>query len=129
MKLKFKARTKAVAFADNLMFAVRGDPVSAVENYSNGELSEIAARPKGNKIRFNDEKSKVMLLSRRKRKNRRQIKIYLNNRILEQVPTIKYLRIIIDNKLKFKENITCVAERCMKLIHNLSRSLKLTWGL
>jgi hypothetical protein len=72
LKLEFKARTKAVAFADDLMLAVRGDSVSAVENYSNGEMSKIIAWAKRNKIRFNDEKSKVMLVSRRKRKNRRQ---------------------------------------------------------
>ena len=71
-----------------------------------------------------------MLVSRRKRKEPKAIKIYLNNRILEQqVPTIKYLGIIRDKKLKFKEHITYVAERCMKLIHNLSRSAKLAWGL
>jgi len=32
LKLEFKARTKAVAFAD-LMLALRGDSVNAVENY------------------------------------------------------------------------------------------------
>jgi len=70
-----------------------------------------------------------MLVSRRKRKEPKVIKIYINNKILEQVPTIKYLVIIIDNKLKFKENINYVAEICTKLIHNLYRSAKLTWGL
>lgn len=70
-----------------------------------------------------------MVVSRRKRKEPKTVKIYLNNKILEQVPTIKYLGIIIDNKLKFKEHITYVAERCTKCIHNLSRSAKLTWGL
>jgi hypothetical protein len=56
LKLEFKARTKAVAFADDLMLALRGNSVSAVENYSNGELSKIRAWAKRNKIRFNDEK-------------------------------------------------------------------------
>jgi len=55
-----------------------------------------------------DEKS---IVSRRKRKEPKAIKIYLNNKILEEVPTIKYLGIIIDNKLKFKEHITYDAER------------------
>jgi len=126
LELEFKVRTKAVAFADNLMLAMRGDSASAVENYSNGERSKITSWAKKNNIRFNDE---VILVSRRKRKEPKAIKIYLNNRILEQVPTIKYLGIIINNKLKFKEHITYVTERCMKLIHNLSRSAKLTWGL
>jgi len=74
-------------------------------------------------------KNPVMLVSRRKRKEPKAIKMYLNNKIQEQDTTIKCLGIIIDNKLKFKEHITYVAERCTKLIHNLSRSAKLTWGL
>jgi len=110
LKLEFKARTKAVAFADDLMLAVRGDSVRAVENYSNGELSKITAWAKRNKIRFNDEKSKIILVSRRKRKEPKAIKIYVNNKTMQQFPTIKYLGIIIDNKLKFKEHITYVEE-------------------
>jgi hypothetical protein len=128
LNLAFKARTKAVAFADGLILAIRGDSVSAVENYSNGEFSKITAWPKSNKIRFNDEKSKVMLVSRRKRREPKVIKVYLNNKLLEQV-TMKYLGIIIDHKFSFKEHITYAAERCTKLIHSLSRSAKVTWGI
>ena len=58
------------------MLAVRGDSVSAVENYSNGELSKITAWAKRNTVRFNDEKSKVMQVSRRKRKEPKAIKIF-----------------------------------------------------
>ena len=47
---------------------------------------------------------------------------------MEQVTRTKYLGITI-YKLKFKENITHVSERCTKLIHNFSRSAKLTCGL
>jgi len=41
--LNFKARTKAVAFADDLMLAIRGESARTAENYSNVELSKIAA--------------------------------------------------------------------------------------
>jgi len=42
---------------------------------------------------------------------------------------MKYLDIILDHKIKFKEHITYVAERFTKMIYNLSRSTKLTWGI
>ena len=70
-----------------------------------------------------------MLVSRRKRKESKVIKVYLNNKILEQVTTMKYLSIIMDHKFSFKEHVTYVAERCTKLIHSLSRSAKVTWGI
>jgi hypothetical protein len=118
-----------VAFADDLILAIKGDPASVVENYSNGEMRKITAWATRNKIRFNDEKSKVMLVTRRKRKEPRVIKVYLNNKILEQVTMMKYLGIILHHKFTFKEHITYVAERCAKLIHSLSRSAKVTCGI
>jgi len=42
---------------------------------------------------------------------------------------MKYLGIIIDNKLTFREHITHVTEKCRKIIFALSRSAKLNWGL
>ena len=44
-----------------------------------------------------------MLVSRRKRKDARSLNVYLNNKKLEQVPTMKYLGIIMDQKFKFKD--------------------------
>jgi hypothetical protein len=112
-----------------LILAISGETVSEVENFSNLELSKITAWSKSNKIRFNEEKSKVMLISRRKRKEVKDIKIYLHNKPLEQVTTMKYLGIIIDNKFKFSEHISYAAEKCTKLIHSLSKSAKISWGL
>jgi hypothetical protein len=99
------------------------------ENYSNGELSKITAWSKTSKTKFNEEKSKVMLISRRKRKEARALNVYLNNKKLKQVSTMKYLGIIIDHKFMFKEHTAYVAERCAKLIHGLSRAAKVSWGI
>jgi ribonuclease HI len=42
---------------------------------------------------------------------------------------LKYLGIIIDDKFKFSQHISYTAEKCIKLIHSLSKSTKVTWGL
>ena len=118
-----------MAFADDLILAIRGDSARAVESYSNGEMCKITAWATRNKIRFNDEKSKVMLVTRRKRKEPRDIKVYLNNSLLQQLSTMKYLGIILDYIFTFKEHITYATERCATLIHGLSRSARVTWGI
>jgi len=118
-----------VAFADGLILVTRGESVRAVENYSNAELSKIALWSKNNKIIFNERISKVMLVSRRKRREHRNIAVYLNNKPLEQVTWMKYLGIILDHKFRFQEHINYAAERCAKLIYNLSKMAKLTWGI
>ena len=64
-------RTKVVAFADDLIIATRGESVRAVENYVNVENSKINVWAKNKKTRFNNKNSKVMIVSRRKRKEKR----------------------------------------------------------
>ena len=118
-----------MAFADDLLLAVRGESVRAVENYANAELTKITLWSKNNEIIFNEEKSKVMLPSRRKRRELRQMKVYLNNKTLEQVIRMKYLGIIIDHKFRFQEHVNYAAERCTKRIYNLSKMAKLSWGI
>jgi len=125
LNLPLKEKTKVAAFADNLILAIRAGSTRAVENYSNGELSKITAWSKSNKTKFNDKKSKVMLISRRKRKESRALNVYLN-KILKQVTTLKHLGIIMDHKFTFKEHIAYVTEGCAKLIHGLSRAAKVS---
>ena len=68
-------------------------------------------------------------MTRRKRKEREDVEIYLNNKPLRQVKTMKYLGIIIDSKFIFREHITQATEKCRKIIFALSKSAKLNWGL
>jgi hypothetical protein len=42
---------------------------------------------------------------------------------------MKYLGIIIDKKVMFREHITHATEKCRKTIFALSKSAKLNWGL
>jgi hypothetical protein len=66
LNLKFTRLTKAVAFADDLILVIRCETVREAENFSNLEMSKITAWSKRNKVGFNEEKSKLMLILRRK---------------------------------------------------------------
>ena len=70
-----------------------------------------------------------MLLSRRKSGERKVLEIYLNYKLLNQVNLLKYLGIILDSKMTFKEHINDMTEKCTELIFTLSKSAKLNWGL
>jgi hypothetical protein len=43
-------RTKAIAFADDLILVIRGETVSKAENFSNLEMRKITAWLKKNKV-------------------------------------------------------------------------------
>jgi hypothetical protein len=90
------------------------------------ELGKISDWAQNNKLKFNEHKSKVMLMSRRKRKEEKKVEIYLNNKILEQVNSIKYLGIIFNCKMTFKDHVNYVEEESTKLIFTLSKSAEVT---
>jgi hypothetical protein len=104
LNIQFTKSSKAVAFADDLILAIRNKTIKAAENISNTEMSKITAWSRNNKININEDTSKVMIISKRKRKENKEIDIYLNNKPLQQVSTMKYLGIVIDNKFKFREH-------------------------
>ena len=68
-----------------------------------------------------------MLMTRRKRKEQKDVEIYLNDELIPQVHSLKYLGIIFDSKLTFIEHINYMAEKCTKLIFLPSKSAKLNW--
>jgi hypothetical protein len=70
-----------------------------------------------------------MVITRRKRREKIDVTIYLNNSQLEQVNSIKYLGVILDSKLNFREHLISTSKKSTTLIHTLSRSVKLNWGL
>ena len=129
LQLEFTSHSKTIAFADDLIILTKGDSIVEAENFMNLELIKISDWARNNKIKFNENKSKAMLIPRRKRKERKKIEIYVNNTIIEQVSRIKYLGIIFDNKFTFREQVNYTEEKCKKLIFTLSKSAKLTWGL
>ena len=128
LNLNYTNRTKAIAYADDMIIVTSGKTVREAENIPNIELSKISFSAK-DKIRFNEQKSKAMLLTRRKLRERKELEIYLNYKPLMQVYRLKYLGIILDNKLTFRDHIIAMTIKCSKLIFTLSKSAKLKWGL
>jgi len=53
LNLEFEKRTKAIAFADDLIIVVRAKTVQEVESYANIEIRKITQWAKDNKITFN----------------------------------------------------------------------------
>jgi len=121
--------SQAIAFADDLIVLTRGDTVVEAENYMNIKMKKIMEWATNNRLMFNDNKSRTMLMSRRRRKEKKEIEIYVNNTKIKQENAIKYLGIIFDSELTFRDHINYIEEKCLKLIFSLSRSAKITWGL
>jgi len=82
LNLEYGKRTKAIAFAKDLIIAVRAETVREAENHANVEIRKMSNWAKENKITFNEQKSKIMMISRRKRRENKDVSIYLNNKLI-----------------------------------------------
>ena len=78
-------------------------------------------------MKFNASKSKVMVIARKRSQD--EFKISLNNRSLEQVTEMKYLRIHFDSRLSFNKHTEQIADKSRALTYMLNRTAKLHWGL
>jgi len=58
-------------------------------------MDKIATWAENNKTSFN-EKTKVMLMTRRKPKEGKEVTVYMNNKAIPHVQKIKYLGLIFD---------------------------------
>ena len=108
---------------------IKAESIREAENIGNVELNKISAWVKENKIGFKECKSKVLLMTSRKRKEQKEVEIYLNNKFNPQLHSLKYLGIIFNNKSTFREHINYMAEKCTSLIFSISKSANLSWGL
>jgi hypothetical protein len=111
------------------MILVKGTTQVEVENYANIETQKVAKWARNNKMRFNDQKSKVTIITKKKPKIRPDFENFLNNKKLQQEDMVKYLGITIDRRFNFNQHIDNITGKCIKIIQELSKSAKINWGL
>ena len=129
LNLEYTKNSKVMVYADDLMILVNGTTQEEVENYANIETHKVAKWARNNKISFNDQKSKILIITRKKPKKRGDFKIFLSNKKLQEEDMIKYLGITIDRQFNFNEHIENITGKCIKIIHALTKSAKINWGL
>jgi len=75
--LQFTSHTKVITFTDDLIILTKGESIVKAKNYTNLEMRKISDWAQKNKLMFNENKSKVMLMSCRKRKGKKELEKYL----------------------------------------------------
>ena len=80
--LRYTNHANTIAFADNLVIMIKAESITEAENIYKVGMSKISEWAKENKIIFNKQKSKVMLMTKGKRKGRKELEIYLNDKPL-----------------------------------------------
>ena len=92
-------------------------------------LEKIENRARENKMHFNENKSNVLLVTTKTSGDNRTLNIYLNNKRLEQVSELTYLRIYFDSRFSFDRHVDYITGICTPITNMLVKSAKLKWGL
>jgi hypothetical protein len=110
-------------FADDMLLYIMGDNVDSIINNLQEELRGIQDWLSNNNLVLNIDKTKFMIIKCKyntiNRNNNLILKIH--NTHIEQVETFKYLGIIIDENLSFKNHASYVTNKIAKKINLLGR--------
>jgi hypothetical protein len=68
LNMEFTHHTKAIAFAGDLDIMTKAESIPGAENIMNAELNKMSAWARENKLKFNEQNSQFVLMSRRKRR-------------------------------------------------------------
>ena len=108
--------TKLILFADdtNLFFSNK-DPLKLTEIINN-EIAKFAQWLVVNKLTLNVDKTKLIVFKPRQKRVSVEIRIKLNNRVIEQVKETVFLGIILDEQLTWKSHVAHMANKISKSI-------------
>ena len=106
----------AILFADDTSVFLEGKDLAEITNTLNAEHAKLTVWLSANKLTLNTSKSHFMIFHRAKLKSSdTNIPVILSNTILEQVTFIKFLGVIIDNKLTFERHIVYTKNKILRV--------------
>ena len=109
-------------FADDTLITMMGDDYNKIIETLNKELEDVHDWLNYNKLSLNAEKSKYMLITKNnKLRHCKNNALKIGNRNLEQVDRIKYLGIIIDDGLMFRDHANYIINKITKKVGVLGR--------
>ena len=115
----------SVLFADDTNVFIAGRDIEALCNRINEDLAKIQEWLCANKLSLNVKKTHYMIFTSIN-KIVPDIGIRINNVCIERVHVTKFLGILIDSQLKWKQHIEYICKKLSKCIGILSKAIKTT---
>ena len=107
---------KIVLYADDTTLIFKHKNLNELIRTINISMKRIYSWLVTNRLSLNYDKTYPMLFSNRIPNNYKVPKIMLNRKHLKLVDTVKYLGVVFDNKLSFKDHITHITNKISKTI-------------
>ena len=99
--------------ADNTTVYVQHDSIDGAIQIHNSELAKVAEWFDSNKLTLNVNKTQMLMMSRKKTLNS-QGDVILRNEAMQRVAKAKFLGVIVDERLNWKDHISMVSHQIPK---------------
>ena len=103
-------------FADDSNLFVSDNSLLNLEIIINQQLVNINTWLCGNKLSLNIDKTNFVIFHSPQKKPSYSVRIFINNKTIKEVNSIKYLGIMIDSNLNWKEHISVVSRKLSRSI-------------
>jgi len=105
---------KAILFADDTVISLSANSMHELTTKINQELESVDNWLKYKKLSLNYSKTKYMLFTKQNECINTNFNVQINNHLLSRTACVKYLGVIIDDKLIWKPHITLVKKQVSK---------------
>ena len=99
-----------VLFADDTSLYVQHDSIDGSIQILKSELAKVAEWYDSNKLTLNVNKTKMLMMSGKKNLNP-QGDVILHNEAIQKVTKAKFLGVIVDQHLNWKDHISMVSQK------------------
>ena len=108
-------------FADDTNLFHSHKNLATLSQIANQELGKVANWLGANKLSLNVNKTQYIIFKAKNKKISHNIEIQINNQIIEQVNSTKFLGLIMDKELTWKQHIKMVETKISKILGILVR--------
>jgi Reverse transcriptase (RNA-dependent DNA polymerase) len=108
-------------FADDTLISVSAKTAIEAHTKMNDLLNRVSRWLKLNRLKLNTAKTKFMVVTYKKNIDYGALKLKIDDTEIERVGEIKYLGVVIDDKLKFNMNVDYIIKKVAKKINLITR--------
>ena len=109
-------------YADDTVLHIKGDNAGSATAILQPDLDSFSKWCNSNKLSLNVAKTKLMIFgTRQKVKKAKNTQVYMNNQLLQTVPTYKYLGFTLDSVLSFNSHVSNVINLVLYKLNLLSK--------
>ena len=121
LKLQLPKGVTIIGFADDIGVTIVAQDIDEIEVLTNEAIFEIRSWLEEAGLTLAEHKTEVVLITKRRKQT--SIKIRIGEHIIQSQPTLKYLGVMVDQRLKFKSHLENLATKASGVATLLARML------